>query len=174
MKTIILEIKIINESYRLPLLFSVSFTIFLFQFHNLQQEHVETEFDLDKDEEEFKNSMQSSIASARWESIDSANDRDLGRFEEETLRIDFLLIDNNRKALTTLSPRRLNNLAGEKDLLTSLNVNIATTTTLLLLPLLLPLPPCFSNVFGLSSSSGLEITCLIVVLLNILDLRNKI
>ena len=41
-----------------------------------QEDHVETEFDLDSEKEEFKNSMQSSIASALWDS-DSARDLDL-------------------------------------------------------------------------------------------------
>lgn len=132
-----------------------------------------TEFDLDKEEEEFKNSMQSSIASARWESIDSASDRDLGRLEEETLREEFPRMDTKRKAPATLAPTCLKKLAGEKlDLSTSLNVKIPTTTLLRLLPLVVALPPCFTNNLGLSLTSGLKLTRLIV-LLDILEEKKR-
>ncbi|XVF55121.1 hypothetical protein PTKIN_Ptkin06aG0010800 [Pterospermum kingtungense] len=100
-------------------------------------------------------------------SQDSASDRDLGRLkeEEETLREEFLGMDTKRKAPANLAPTRLNKLAGENlELSTSLNVKIPTTT-LLLSPLVLPLPPpCFRNNVGLSLTSGLKLTRLLVLL----------
>ena len=116
--------------------------------------------------------MQSSIASARWESIDSASDRDLGRLKEGALCEEFLPMDTKRKALADLAPIRLNKLAGENlELSTSLNVKIPTTS-LLLLPLVLPLLPCFRKISGLSLTSGLKLTRLLVPL-DILDFGKR-
>ncbi|KAK8665751.1 hypothetical protein V6N13_005913 [Hibiscus sabdariffa] len=93
------------------------------------------------------------MASARWESMDSATDLDLCRLEEETLYKELLRLDSKRRALATLAPTRLNNPLAGKNLellnLSSLNMKTPTTTTLFLSPdLVLPLPTV-----GLSSMS---------------------
>lgn len=111
------------------------------------------------------------MASARWESIGSTSDLDLVKLDEETLREDLLLMDMKRKALTTLSPSRLRNLAGEKlELLGSLKLQI--TATLLLCPEALLQPPCFRSIVGLSLTSGLKLTRLLA-LFDIADLQFK-
>ncbi|KAE8728881.1 hypothetical protein F3Y22_tig00004046pilonHSYRG00079 [Hibiscus syriacus] len=78
------------------------------------------------------------------------------KIQEETLCEDFLRIDTNRNDLASFVPKRLNNLAGENELLTSLNLNTPTTTLLFLL--LLPLLPSFRQIVGLSSVSELQST----------------
>lgn len=70
------------------------------------------ELDFCKQEEEFKNSIQSSIASALWESSGSAYDLDLGKLEEETFRED-LFMDIKLSALATFAPIRFRNLSAE-------------------------------------------------------------
>ena len=81
-------------------------------------------------------------------------------------------MDTKCKALSNLASIRLNNLAGENlELSTSLSVKIPTTT-LLLLPLVLPLPPCFRKIVGLSLTSGLKLTRLLVPL-DILDFGKR-
>lgn len=102
--------------------------------------------------------MQSSIASARWESIASTSDLDLAKLlDEETLREDFLLIDTNCRTLATLAPRRLSSLAGKNlELLGSLKQKILAT--LFLFPATLFPLPCLRRMVGLSLTSGLKLT----------------
>lgn len=71
------------------------------------------ELDFCKQEEEFKNSIQSSIASALWESSGSAYDLDLGKLEEETFPED-LFMDIKFSALATFAPIRFRNLSAEE------------------------------------------------------------
>lgn len=102
--------------------------------------------------------MQSSIASARWESMDSASDLDLAKLEEETLR-ELLFMETKRSALTILAPRRLSNVCGENlEVLGRLKLKMATMTLFLLR--LVWLPPCLS----LSLMSGLKLTRLLAFL----------
>jgi hypothetical protein len=126
---------------------------------------VDMEFDRGKEEEEFKNSMQSSMASARWESImGSETERDLTKDEEtSTLREDLLLMEINRMALTTLACRRCRNLTGENpESFGSRKVHIPMT--LFLPPETLVPPPCLRNIVGLSFTSGLKLTLLLAFL----------
>ncbi|KAJ6750284.1 hypothetical protein OIU85_000878 [Salix viminalis] len=111
------------------------------------------EFDLCKEDEEFRNSMQSSIASARWESTASTTDLDLGKLDEVTLREDFLLMDTKRITLATLARRRHRSLAGETfEVLGSLKVKIPAV--FFLFPAALAPPPCLKKIAGLSLTSG--------------------
>jgi len=111
--------------------------------------------------------MQSSIASARWESTASASDLDLGKLDEVTLREDFLPMGTKRRTLATLAPRRLSSLAGENfEVLGSLKEKIPAIF-FLLPPTLVPLP-CLRKIVGLSFSSGLKLNRLLA-LRDILD-----
>uniref|UniRef100_A0A6N2MQ13 Uncharacterized protein n=1 Tax=Salix viminalis TaxID=40686 RepID=A0A6N2MQ13_SALVM len=106
------------------------------------------EFDLCKEDEEFRNSMQSSIASARWESTASTTDLDLGKLDEVTLREDFLLMDTKRITLATLARRRHRSLAGETfEVLGSLKVKIPAV--FFLFPAALAPLPSFEEDCGL-------------------------
>ena len=93
--------------------------------------------------------MQSSIASARWESTASTTDLDLGKLDKVTSREDFLLMDTKRITLATLARRRLRSLAGETfEVLGSLKVKIPAI--FFLFPATLVPLPCLNKIAGLS------------------------
>lgn len=119
---------------------------------NYNQEFTRTEFDLCKKEEElFKNSMQSSTALALWESSGSAYDCALTKLDEETLCEDGLLVmDTRRKAFVTVDLIRFRNLTAEKsELVESLKFHIVLALWSFL-PTFVPLLCLLMKNFGLS------------------------
>lgn len=127
-----------------------------------------TQLGLSLDEEECKNSMQSSTVSARCESVRSDNERDLTKVDEETFLEDLLLTETFLIALATFSPSCSRNLAGDK--FVSMD-NLKVRDLLILFRFLetlssLPLPPSpqyLRKMVGLSFTSGLKHTLLLLL-----------
>src|ERR1044072_7676757 len=65
------------------------------------------------EEEECKNSMQSSTALARCESVRSDSERDLTKVDEETFLEDLLLTETSFMELVTFAPSCSRNLTGD-------------------------------------------------------------
>lgn len=107
--------------------------------------------------------MQSSMASARWESIGSDTERDLTK-DEETFREDDLLRDIKRIVPTTLACRRSRNLTGENSESLGSLLKLQIPMTLFLPPATLVPPPCLRKIAGLSFTSGLKLTLLLAFL----------
>jgi len=124
-----------------------------------------TQLGLSLDEEECKNSMQSSTVSARWESVRSDNERDLTKVDEETFLEDLLLTETLLIALATFSPSLSSNLTGE-EFVSTCNLNVHVLVILIMFletlpPSLLSSPQCLRKRVGLSLTSGLKHTLLL-------------
>lgn len=110
---------------------------------------------LSLDEEECKNSMQSSTVSARCESVRSDTDRDLTKVdEEETFLEDLLFIETLLMELATFVPSCTRNFKGDDNLVCSL-VN---------LKLPLPISLFLRKNVGMSLTLGLKHTLLLLIL----------
>ncbi|KAK4270459.1 hypothetical protein QN277_023495 [Acacia crassicarpa] len=120
---------------------------------------------LSLEEEECKNSMQSSTASTRCESVGSDKERDLTKVdEEETFLDDLLLMETTLTvALATFAPSRSRNLTGE-NLESFGSRKVQVPIILFLFPNTLPLrSPFLRNKVGFSFTSGLKHTLLLFV-----------
>jgi len=126
--------------------------------------HGETQLGLSLDEEECKNSMQSSTALARYdESLGSDSERDLTKVDEETFLEDLLLIETTLMEFATFSPSRSRNLTGDSKGSLDILEKLQLPMTLFLFPNTL----CLRNMVGFSLTSGLKLTLLLF--LNIFD-----
>lgn len=120
---------------------------------------------LSLEEEECKNSMQSSTASALCESVGSDKERDLTKVdEEETFLDDLLLMETTLTvALATFAPSRNRNFTGE-NLGSFGNRKVQLPIILFLFPNTLPLrSPCLRKKVGFSFTSGLKHALLLFV-----------
>ena len=95
------------------------------------QEFAVTEFDLEKEEEELMNSMQSSMASVLWESTGATKAGFDLPIEEESLGDCLFLVVTDCRALATLSARFLRYLIVNSDPLGSLNLQFLEKPLLL-------------------------------------------
>ena len=125
--------------------------------------HGETQLGLSLEEEECKNSMQSSTALARYdESLGSDSERDLTKVDEETFLEDLLPIETPLIEFATFSPSRSRNLTGDNKGSLDILEKLQLPMTLFLFPNTL----CLRNMVGFSLTSGLKLTLLLF--LNIL------
>ena len=131
-------------------------------YKHSQRELSETELGLSLDEEECKNSIQSSTALARCESGGSDTERVLTKEDEETFLEDLLLMETTLIALATFAPSCCKNLTGE-NLGSFGNLKVQVPVTLFLFP-----PPptlvCLRNMIGFSLKSGVQHTFSVVLL----------
>lgn len=118
----------------------------------------ETQLGLSLEDDECKNSMQSSTALARYdESLGSDNECDLTKVDEETFLEDLLPIVTTLMELATFAPSRSMNLTGD-------NKGSLGNLEKLQLPMtlfLFPNTPCLRNMVGFSLTSGLKLTLLL-------------
>lgn len=118
----------------------------------------ETQLGLSLEDDECKNSMQSSTALARYdESLGSDNECDLTKVDEETFLEDLLPIEITLMELATFAPSRSMNLTGD-------NKGSLGNLEKLQLPMtlfLFPNTPCLRNMVGFSLTSGLKLTLLL-------------
>lgn len=125
--------------------------------------HGETELGLSLEEEECKNSMQSSTALARYdESLGSDSERDLTKVDEETFLEDLLPIETSLMEFATFSPSCSRNLTGDNKGSLEILEKLQLPMTLFLFPNTL----CLRNMVCFSWTSGLKLTLLLF--LNIL------